>query len=55
MTVLIVLIAPVAGRFSDRIGSRWLMGAGLVLLERFAPLLLDASASTRASGTSFPA
>ena len=30
MTVLIVLIAPVAGRFSDRIGSRWLMGTGLV-------------------------
>jgi EmrB/QacA subfamily drug resistance transporter len=33
MTVLIVLIAPVAGKFSDRIGSRWLMGAGLVLLS----------------------
>ncbi len=33
MTVLIVLIAPVAGKFSDRIGSRWLMGAGLVCLS----------------------
>jgi EmrB/QacA subfamily drug resistance transporter len=33
MTVLIVLIAPVAGRFSDRIGSRWLMGVGLVCLS----------------------
>ncbi len=33
MTVLIVLIAPVAGKFSDRIGSRWLMGAGLVFLS----------------------
>jgi MFS family permease len=32
MTVLIILIAPVAGRFSDRIGSRWLMGAGMTLL-----------------------
>ena len=25
MTILIILIAPVAGRFSDRVGSRWLM------------------------------
>jgi MFS family permease len=32
MTVLITFIAPVAGRFSDRIGSRWLMGAGMILL-----------------------
>jgi EmrB/QacA subfamily drug resistance transporter len=33
LTVLIVFVAPVAGRFSDKIGSRWLMGAGLVLLS----------------------
>jgi len=32
MTVLIILIAPVAGRFSDTIGSRWLMGGGMVLV-----------------------
>ena len=32
LTVLIVFVAPLAGRFSDKIGSRWLMGAGLVLL-----------------------
>ena len=32
MTLLIVLIAPVAGRLSDRIGSRWLMGSGMTLL-----------------------
>ncbi len=32
MTVLIILVAPVAGRFSDRLGSRWLMSAGMVLL-----------------------
>ncbi|MDX6409171.1 MAG: hypothetical protein QOE13_2242 [Gaiellaceae bacterium] len=32
MTVLIILVAPVAGRFSDRIGARWLMGAGMTLL-----------------------
>jgi EmrB/QacA subfamily drug resistance transporter len=33
MTVLIILVAPVAGRFSDVIGPRWLMGAGMVLLS----------------------
>ena len=33
MTILIVFVAPLAGRFSDRVGSRWLMGAGLVLLS----------------------
>ena len=32
MTVLIILIAPIAGRFSDRVGSRWLMGGGMTLL-----------------------
>jgi EmrB/QacA subfamily drug resistance transporter len=32
MTVLIILIAPAAGKFSDRIGSRWLMTAGMTLL-----------------------
>ena len=30
MTLLIILIAPFAGRYSDRVGSRWLMGAGMV-------------------------
>jgi EmrB/QacA subfamily drug resistance transporter len=32
MTLLIVLIAPLAGKTSDRFGSRWLMGAGMTLL-----------------------
>jgi EmrB/QacA subfamily drug resistance transporter len=32
MTLLIVLVAPIAGRTSDRFGSRWLMAAGMVLL-----------------------
>jgi EmrB/QacA subfamily drug resistance transporter len=31
MTVLIILVAPIAGRQSDRIGSRWLMAGGLAL------------------------
>jgi len=32
MTILIILIAPQAGRLSDRVGSRWLMGGGMVLV-----------------------
>jgi EmrB/QacA subfamily drug resistance transporter len=32
MTVLIILIAPISGKLSDRIGSRWLMGAGMSIL-----------------------
>jgi EmrB/QacA subfamily drug resistance transporter len=32
MTVLIILVAPVAGRLTDRVGPRWLMGAGMTLL-----------------------
>jgi EmrB/QacA subfamily drug resistance transporter len=48
MTVLIVFVAPLAGRFSDKIGSRWLMGTGLVLLA--ASLL---SFSTLDAGSSF--
>jgi EmrB/QacA subfamily drug resistance transporter len=29
MTVLIIVIAPIAGRLSDRVGARWLMGVGM--------------------------
>src|SRR2546430_11268672 len=32
MTVLIILVAPIAGKLSDRVGSRWLMGAGIGIL-----------------------
>ena len=32
MTVLIILIAPLAGRLSDRVGSRWLIGTGMSLV-----------------------
>jgi EmrB/QacA subfamily drug resistance transporter len=32
MTVLIVAIAPLAGRVSDRMGSRWLMTGGMMLV-----------------------
>jgi EmrB/QacA subfamily drug resistance transporter len=33
MTVLIILVAPWAGRYSDRVGSRWLVGAGMTLVS----------------------
>ena len=47
MTVLIILVAPIAGRFADRIGPRWLMGAGMSLLAVSLILFgrLDASSS----------
>src|SRR3989442_13276457 len=32
MVTLIILIAPLSGRLSDRIGSRWLMGGGMTLV-----------------------
>ncbi len=32
MTVLIILVAPIAGKLSDSIGSRWLMTGGMTLL-----------------------
>jgi len=32
MTVLIILVAPLAGAMSDRLGSRWLMAAGMTLV-----------------------
>ena len=39
MTVLIMLVAPVAGKYSDRIGSRWLIVAGMLLLATHLLLL----------------
>jgi EmrB/QacA subfamily drug resistance transporter len=32
MTLLIIVVAPVAGKLSDRVGSRWLMTGGMVLV-----------------------
>jgi EmrB/QacA subfamily drug resistance transporter len=32
MTIVIIVVAPLAGRASDRLGSRWLMTAGMVLV-----------------------
>jgi EmrB/QacA subfamily drug resistance transporter len=33
LTLLIMFVAPVAGQISDRIGARWLMGAGMTMLS----------------------
>jgi EmrB/QacA subfamily drug resistance transporter len=47
MTVLIILVAPIAGKSSDRLGSRWLMTAGMTLVGSallvFAQLQPDSS------------
>ena len=47
MTILIILLAPIAGRTSDRVGSRWLMTAGMMLvgvqLLYFSRLGVDAT------------
>jgi EmrB/QacA subfamily drug resistance transporter len=32
MTLLIIVVAPLAGRMSDRVGSRWLMGGGMTIV-----------------------
>ena len=32
MTLIIILVAPIAGKTSDRYGSRWLMTIGMILL-----------------------
>jgi EmrB/QacA subfamily drug resistance transporter len=32
LTILIMLVAPVAGKTSDRFGSRWLMTSGMILI-----------------------
>ena len=47
MTLLIILIAPAAGKLSDRVGPRWLMGGGMVLLTGSLLLFatLDAGSS----------
>jgi MFS family permease len=33
MTLLVIALAPQAGKLSDRVGSRWLVGGGMTLLS----------------------
>jgi EmrB/QacA subfamily drug resistance transporter len=47
MTMLIMFVAPAAGRISDRIGARWLIGVGMVLLS--GSLLLFATLDAQSS------
>ncbi|MDH4345002.1 MAG: MFS transporter [Thermoleophilia bacterium] len=47
MTILIILVAPFAGRVSDRVGSRWLMTAGMTLVA--GQLLLFSRLGTEAT------
>jgi EmrB/QacA subfamily drug resistance transporter len=44
MTILIILVAPVAGKTSDRIGSRGLMTAGMILIATQLVMLSTLSA-----------
>jgi EmrB/QacA subfamily drug resistance transporter len=32
MTILIVFVAPIAGRLTDKVGARWLLGSGMTLV-----------------------
>src|SRR5204862_418928 len=47
MTVLIMFVAPAAGKLSDHVGPRWLMGAGMTLLT--GSLLLFATLDTQST------
>ena len=45
MTLLIIVVAPFAGRASDRLGSRWLMAGGLTLVALHLVLLAQLGAA----------
>ena len=47
MTVLVMVVAPIAGKAADHLGPRWLMGAGMALLA--ASLLSFATLDVRSS------
>jgi EmrB/QacA subfamily drug resistance transporter len=47
MTVFIVVLAPIAGKLSDRLGSRWLMSAGMTLVA--ISLLIDSTFDVHSS------
>jgi MFS family permease len=46
MTILIILCAPIAGRLSDRIGSRWLMAGGMLLTSASGVVFAQLSTSS---------
>ena len=52
MTILIILFAPGAGKLSDRVGARWLIGGGLSLVAVSLVLFAQLDPATRPSGIS---
>jgi EmrB/QacA subfamily drug resistance transporter len=46
MTMLIIFVAPAAGRLSDRIGSRWIMAGGMMLVAASLYLFSGVRTST---------
>jgi EmrB/QacA subfamily drug resistance transporter len=46
MTLLIIVVAPLAGNLSDKLGSRWLMGAGMTLVSISSLLYLRVGVNT---------
>ena len=54
-TLMIVVVAPVAGRLADRFGPRWLIAGGLLPRHRLAALASAGSPSTPATSTCCPA
>src|SRR5213596_4090183 len=53
--VMILLIAPIAGRLSDRYGSRWFMTAGPLLAATGMSLLLRTQIDSSYFGVLLPA
>jgi len=47
MTLLIIIVAPIAGKVSDRIGARWLIGVGMTLTS--VSLLIFSGLGTESS------
>ena len=54
-TVMIMIVAPIAGRLSDRHGSRWLMTAGTLIAATGMALLLRTEPGSSYLGVILPA
>src|SRR5215203_3680774 len=54
MTIVIILTAPIAGKASDRFGSRWLMTTGMTLIAGGLGMSLTMTPSTAAATRAVP-
>ncbi len=54
LPLVIILVAPLAGRFTDRIGGRWILFAGTLLAALGIYLMSDLSASTTETSLILP-